>query len=119
MGFDVKLEFIKEPFQIKDMPLDKVYILDNYLSTTMHHNIDERIVRGNYWSKTNQVNSNSLTGLPHHSFWGAGFFRGENQEIESGMEPRDTYLMSWFNRKLQTDFGFISLLIIGPSSLSI
>jgi hypothetical protein len=107
MGFNVELEFIKEPFHIKDMPLQKVYVLDDYLSTTMHHCIDDRITRNSYWAKTNQVNSDSPTGLPHHSFWGVGFFRGENQEIERGMEPKDTYLMNWFNRKLQTDFGFM------------
>jgi hypothetical protein len=73
----------------------------------MHHCIDDRITRNSYWAKTNQVNSDSPTGLPHHSFWGVGFFRGENQEIERGMEPKDTYLMNWFNRKLQTDFGFM------------
>ena len=104
---DVELEFINEPFHIKDMPLKNVYVLDNYLSTTMHHAIDKQITRKQYWSKTNQVGSGSPTGLPHHSFWGAGFFRGENLELEHGIEPSDTYLMSWFNRKLQTDFGFM------------
>lgn len=72
MGFNVELEFIKEPFHIKDMPLQKVYVLDDYLSTTMHHCIDDRITRNSYWAKTNQVNSDSPTGLPHHSFWGVG-----------------------------------------------
>ena len=86
MDLNVELEFIKEPFHIKDMPLKKVYVLDDYLSTTMHHTIDDKITRNAFWGKNNQVNSNSPTGLPHHSFWGAGYFRGHDQTIEHDME---------------------------------
>ena len=103
----MKIHYVTEPFKLSEIPLKDVYVFDDFLSSEMHRAIDSHISRSSIWSKTNQVNSDSPTGLPHHSFWGAGFFRGENLELEHGIEPSDTYLMSWFNRKLQTDFGFM------------
>ena len=74
----MEIVYIDEPFKIQDFPLKKVYVLDNWLAQPLHYFYDNQISCSNIWSKTNQVGSNSSTGLPHHSFWGAGYFRGEN-----------------------------------------
>mgnify|MGYP001252859547 FL=1 len=72
---------LNEPFKIQDLPLTKVYVLDDWLSQPLHHHYDEFITVTNIWSKSNQVNSGSSTGLPHHSFWGAKFF-GHNYSLD-------------------------------------
>lgn len=102
---DIKVVHIDEPFQIKDLPLKDVYVLDNYLATELHHHFDDYIVGNNLWSKTNQVSSGSPTGLPHHSFWGATFYR-DNMEIEKDMDKLHNIFPYYLNRRLQTEFGF-------------
>lgn len=102
---DIKVVHIDEPFQIKDLPLKDVYVLDNYLATELHHHFDDYIVRENIWSKTNQVSSGSPTGLPHHSFWGATFYR-DNMTLEKDMDKLHTIFPYYLNRRLQTEFGF-------------
>ncbi len=102
---DIKVVHIDEPFQIKDLPLKDVYVLDNYLATELHHHFDDYIVGNNLWSKTNQVSSGSPTGLPHHSFWGATFYR-DNMELEKDMDKLHNIFPYYLNRRLQTEFGF-------------
>ena len=34
------------------MPLDKVYVIDNYLETSLHHWIENYLDTANMWSKT-------------------------------------------------------------------
>lgn len=102
---DIKVVHIDEPFKIKDLPLKDVYVLDNYLATELHHHFDDYIVSNNLWSKTNQVSSGSPTGLPHHSFWGATYYR-ENMKLEKGMDKLHTVFPYYLNRRLQTEFGF-------------
>lgn len=102
---DVKVVHIDEPFKIKDLPLKDVYVLDNYLATELHHHFDDYIVRENIWSKTNQVSSGSPTGLPHHSFWGATYFR-DGMSLEKDMDKLHTMFPYYLNRRLQTEFGF-------------
>lgn len=101
----LEVVYLDKPFKVKDLPLDKVYVIDNYLSTTLHHWIDKRLTNSLIWAKTNQVNSRNKTGLPHHSFWGASFYR-EFEEVEHGMDNMDIAMPKWFNRKIQTDFEF-------------
>ncbi len=103
------LEIVKvdKPFHIDKLPLDKVYVLDDYLEQTLHHFLDKQISTQPTWSKTNSVRGASKTGLPHHQFWGTSFFRGgKNGEIVRDTPKEYTYLAQWFNRKIQTDFGF-------------
>ena len=102
---DIKVVHIDEPFQIKDLPLKDVYVLDNYLATELHHHFDDYIVGNSLWSKTNQVSSGSPTGLPHHSFWGATFYR-DNMELEKDMDKLHNIFPYYLNRRLQTEFGF-------------
>lgn len=102
---DIKVVYIDEPFKIEDLPLKNVYVLDNYLATELHHHFDDYIVGHNLWSKTNQVSSGSPTGLPHHSFWGATFYRN-NMELEKDMDKLHTFFPYYMNRRLQTEFGF-------------
>ena len=101
-----QLEFVylDEPFKICELPLDKVYVIDNYLSDELHHHIDNLFTRTSIWSKTNQVGGDNPTGLPMHSFWGASFLRGDN--LEGDIDRLDAAVPIWFNRKLQTDFEF-------------
>ena len=72
------LEIVKvdKPFHIDKLPLDKVYVLDDYLEQTLHHFLDKQISTQPTWSITNSVRVASKTGLPHHQFWGTIFFRG-------------------------------------------
>ena len=71
----MEIVYLNEPFKIQELPLTKVYVLDDWLAQPLHHFYDEQISHNNIWSKTNQVAGGSSTGLPHHSFWGATFFR--------------------------------------------
>jgi hypothetical protein len=106
----VKIHYVTEPFKLSEIPLKDVYVFDDFLSSEMHRAIDSHIYRSSIWSKTNQVRGDSPTGLAHHSFWGATYFRGveggSKKVVDNDMNPRDTYLAQWFNRKIQTDFGF-------------
>ena len=108
--------FHDKPFKLtkENYPLgDTFHVIDNYLSDELHHHWDRTLVQSNLWSKTNQVASNSRTGLPHHSFWGGTFFRDSTQ-LEYGVEwcqgnqinKSDTYFASYFNTRVMNDFGF-------------
>ena len=101
---NLEVVHVDEPFKISELPLDKVYVIDNYLSTELHHHIDALLTRSSVWSKTNQVTGDNPTGLPMHSFWGASFLRGE--ELEPEIHRLHTVVPIWFNRRLQTDFQF-------------
>ena len=106
----MKIHYVTEPFKLSEIPLKDVYVFDDFLSSEMHRAIDSHITRSSMWSKTNQVRGDSPTGLSHHSFWGATYFRGveggSKKITDSDMKPSDSYLAQWFNRKIQTDFGF-------------
>jgi len=103
------LEIVKvdKPFHIDKLPLDKVYVIDNYLEQTLHHFLDQKISNQPTWSKTNCVQGQSKTGLPHHQFWGTSFFRGDKSGNMIKDTPEEyTYIAKWLNRKIMTDFGF-------------
>ena len=106
----MKIHYVTEPFKLSEIPLKDVYVFDDFLSSEMHRAIDSHISRSSMWSKTNQVRGDSPTGLSHHQFWGATYFRavgdGSKKTTDSDMKPSDSYLAQWFNRKIQTDFGF-------------
>ena len=97
--------YLDEPFKIQDLPLKDIYVIDNWLAQSLHYHYDAHLCRTNLWSKTNQVNSGSSTGLPHHSFWGGTFFR-ENYQMDTATIPIDTYFTGYLDRRLQTEFGF-------------
>lgn len=106
----MKIHYVTEPFKLSEIPLKDVYVFDDFLSSEMHRAIDSHISRSSMWSKTNQVRGDSPTGLSHHQFWGATYFRGveggSKKITDSDMKPSDSYLAQWLNRKIQTDFGF-------------
>ena len=104
----MQVEYIDAPFSIKKLPLDKIYVIDNYLEKSLHYFFDRYITNASVWSKTNQVSSDSPTGLPHHSFWGGSFFRTKNgvKVIERDMQPIHTYFADFLDKRIQTDFGF-------------
>ena len=51
------------------MPLDKAYVVDNYLETSLHHWIENYLDTANMWSKSNKVRGQSKTGLFYHELW--------------------------------------------------
>lgn len=102
----MEIVYIDEPFKIQDLPLKKVYVLDNWLAQNLHYFYDNQISCSNIWSKTNQVGSDSPTGLPHHSFWGAGFYEGHDCKSREDMETSHTWFTRYLDRRLQTEFGF-------------
>ena len=101
-----KVVYIDEPFKIVGLPLKDIYVLDNWLSTDLHHHFDKQITESGIWSKTNQVASKSPTGLPHHSFWGSSYFRGDNMTPESEIPKQLTFFPYYLNRRLESEFGF-------------
>ena len=105
MDYIPKVVYVDEPFKIQDLPLKDIYVLDDWLSTELHHYFDKSIVQASIWSKTNQVSSNSPTGLPHHSFWGASWFR-DNETPEKDVATAHLYFPRYLNRRLQMEFGF-------------
>ena len=78
MKLDV--EYIDKPFHVVELPLTKVYVIDDYLETSIHHSINQAFTQAPIWSKTNEVRGDSPTGLSHHQFWGASFLRGNDEE---------------------------------------
>ncbi len=101
----MEIVYLDEPFKLETLPLTKVYVLDNWLAQPLHHHFDNMISVSNIWSKTNQVNSGSSTGLPHHQFWGATFFRN-NYGRDRDVNIEDTWFTRYLDRRLQTEFGF-------------
>ncbi len=101
----MEIVYLNEPFKIQELPLTKVYVLDDWLAQPLHHFYDEQISSNNIWSKTNQVAGRSSTGLPHHSFWGATFFRND-YTMDTDTEPHTTWFTRYLDRRLQTEFGF-------------
>lgn len=105
MSKTLDVVYLDKPFKVQDLPLTSVYVFDNWLSSELHHHFDKFIVNEQFWSKSNQVNSSSPTGLPHHSFWGASFFR-QNFELEQGIKPYQAFFVNYLIRRLETEFGF-------------
>ena len=97
---------IDEPYKLssEDFPLKKIYVLDDWLCTELHNAFDGFITNSQIWSKTNQVDSTSSTGLPQHSFWGATFFR--DNYVMDDIDESITYFPKYLDRRLQTEFGF-------------
>ena len=78
---NVEIIHLDKPFKIRDMPLgEKVYVIDNYLETSVQHWIERIVKQSNMWSKSNKVRGQSKTGLPHHELWGASFYVGQNED---------------------------------------
>ena len=102
---NLEIEYIDKPFNISELPLKKVYVLDDWLSPELHHHFDSMISQRQIWSKTNQVGSKHPTGLPHHSLWGASFFRNDMQP-DTDADLIDLHFVNYLIRRLQTEFGF-------------
>ena len=112
----MKIHYVTEPFKLSEIPLKDVYVFDDFLSSEMHRAIDSHISRSSIWSKTNQVRGDSPTGLAHHSFWGATYFRGAFQEdgslgkgdlvLERGSDPLNAVFARYIDSRLRTEFGF-------------
>ena len=102
------LEIVKvdKPFHIDKLPLDKVYVIDNYLEQSLHHFLNQQITDMPTWSKTNSVRGQSKTGLPHHQFWGSSFFTAKQGKMVENIPKEYTYTAKYLNDKIQTDFGF-------------
>jgi len=101
MKLDV--EYIDKPFHVVELPLTKIYVIDDYLETSIHHSINDTFTKASIWAKGNEVRGDSPTGLPHHQFWGASFLRGDEEDKNC---LRSLYLAKAFNERIQTDFGF-------------
>ena len=105
----IEVSYLDKPFKIKDMPLDKVYVVDNYLETSLHHWIENYLDTANMWSKSNKVRGQSKTGLPHHELWGAAFFVGQRKDgslIRGDCTNFQSLPGKYLNRRICTDFGF-------------
>ena len=110
-SFDsINVEHIESPFYIEDMPLgNTVYVIDDYLESSLHKAMHRHLDQCS-WQKTNQVDYRGPNrgGLPNHSLWGCSFIVGEKQNdgYLNGASGCSNYLIRWFNRRLETDFGF-------------
>ena len=102
----IEVSYLDKPFKIKDMPLDKVYVIDNYLETSLHHWIENYLDTANMWSKSNKVRGQSTTGLPHHELWGAFFVVKEKIKFDKMIAQIFNHLLKYLNRRICTDFGF-------------
>jgi len=106
---------LDSPFYITELPLgNKVYVIDNYLDSSLHHAVDNFLSQSTSWQKHNEVQGDGgRGGLPNHQLWGASYFRG--REVEDGRFIKleceshkygSPHLMYWFDRKIRTDFSF-------------
>jgi len=112
-----KIVFIDKPFKIQELPLKDVYVLDNWLSPDLwNHYANKHLRYYSEWSKTNEVQSDSDTGFPHHSFWGATYFRGDLRNdgtlgkgglvMEENADPLNVIFARYIDARLRTEFGF-------------
>ena len=106
----LEIVYLDKPFKITKMPLgNKVYVIDNYLETSLHHWIEDRIKTANMWSKSNRVRGQSKTGFPHHELWGAGYYIGQRQDgslVKGDCTNLQVIPGKYLNRRICTDFGF-------------
>ena len=101
---------IRDSFYIEDMPLgNTVYVIDDYLESSLHKSMNRHLDHCS-WQKTNEVQSQvpNRGGLPNHSLWGCSFFRNPDMQdgFLNGATGAPNHLIRWFNRRLQSDFGF-------------
>lgn len=107
----MELIYHDESFDLSSIeyPLKDIHIIDNYLSSELHHWVDTTLHTSNIWSKTNLVRGHSPTGLPHHELWGATMMN-QNSYPHAYKELNDSLgvkcIAEWLNSKLQMDFGF-------------
>ena len=106
----INVEYIDSPFYIEDMPLgNTVYVIDDYLESSLHKSMNRHLDHCS-WQKTNEVQSQTPNrgGLPNHSLWGCSFFRNPDMQdgFLNGATGAPNHLIRWFNRRLQSDFGF-------------
>jgi hypothetical protein len=117
VNLNPKVVHIDKPFKIQDLPLQDIYVLDDWLSVDLfHHYANVHLRTYSEWSKTNEVQSGSATGFPHHSFWGATYFRGAFEEDgslgkgnlvpERGSDPLNAMFARYIDSRLRTEFGF-------------
>jgi hypothetical protein len=95
--------FIDSPFEIETLPLDKIYVLDNWLAPIIHRKIDGVVTTAN-WRKTNEVRGDDPTGLPMHQFWGSTMNRDNDWDNENSHD-----LIVWskyLEERLREGFGF-------------
>ena len=92
------------------MPLgNKVYVIDDYLETSIHFWLENMIKTANMWSKSNKVRGDSKTGLPHHELWGAAYYVGQRKDgslVRGDCTSLQVIPGKYLNRRICTDFGF-------------
>ena len=92
------------------MPLgNKVYVIDDYLETSIHFWLENMIKTANMWSKSNKVRGESKTGLPHHELWGAAYYVGQRKDgslVRGDCTGLQVIPGKYLNRRICTDFGF-------------
>ena len=108
MNQDLEIIYLDRPFRLVDFPIkNKIYVIDNYLETSLHYWINNKCTNSAIWSKTNSVRGDSRTGLPHHSFWGASFFQGSDAKRDGDcVTELQAIPFRWLNRRICTDFRF-------------
>tara|TARA_Y100000766_G_scaffold62036_1_gene51290 strand:+ start:577 stop:1314 length:738 start_codon:yes stop_codon:yes gene_type:complete len=107
---EIEVVHLDKPFKIKDMPLgNKVYVIDDYLETSIHFWLENMIKTANMWSKSNKVRGESKTGLPHHELWGAAYYVGQRKDgslVRGDCTGLQVIPGKYLNRRICTDFGF-------------
>ena len=107
---EIEVVHLDKPFKIKDMPLgNKVYVIDDYLETSIHFWLENMIKTANMWSKSNKVRGDSKTGLPHHELWGAAYYVGQRKDgslVRGDCTSLQVIPGKYLNRRICTDFGF-------------
>lgn len=117
--------FLDGPQKIdQELPLENVYVIDNYLEPNLHRWVNKTI-KTIGWTKNNVVRDDAnKAGFPNHEFWGSSLLVDTRDElphntkqqyaeakkknlqwVASGEDDR-SWMARWFNRKVQTDFGF-------------
>jgi len=107
---EIEVVHLDKPFKIKDMPLgNKVYVIDDYLETSIHFWLENMIKTANMWSKSNKVRGDSKTGLPHHELWGAAYYVGQRKDgslVRGDCTSLQVIPGKYLNRRICTDFVF-------------
>lgn len=116
----VNIHYVETPIKFSEIfPLkNNVYVIDNYLSTRIHHWLGTTFKDTQWWAKTNRVRDDDYsqkrikTGLPYHELWGSSILLPDPDRPSRGRCDPDHGLVfqtggtKWLDKKLRTDFGF-------------
>ena len=88
----IDIQFLQKPKAIPSLPFKQIWVIDNYLPTSIHDSwINWRLMCTN-WGRQNRVIRN---GMMQHLYWGESIYIN----IEDRSWQPDKHSPEWWNEK--------------------